>query len=294
MFKNATIFKVASTLPSLHTLESTLDQFTPCGATQERSVGWVPPRGHEHGALVESIGGDFILKLMIETKSVPAKVVKREVTAKAKVLEEQTGRKPGKKERRDLADEVRLTLLPSAFAKVSTVTVWVNPQRKLLVLDTASQGTCDIVMTELVRAIDGIAVQLVNTKATPANVMSTWLAHGENHPDFSIGRACELKATDESKAVVRYKRHNLDSAEVQAHILQGKMAVKLELTWNDRVTFTLTDAMRITGLAFLDVVFESRKEDEDSFDADVALLTGELAVLTSDLIAALGGEVAND
>ena len=102
MIKNAFLYRLASELPDFTATEEALHAaiFTPCGATQEKSTGWVPPRGHEHGALLESVGGQWILKLMTETKSVPAQNIKSGVDALAKAIEDQTGRKPGRKERR--------------------------------------------------------------------------------------------------------------------------------------------------------------------------------------------------
>lgn len=105
MFKNLILYRVLSkTLPSLPNLAS--DAFQPIGATQEKSIGWVPPRGQDHGALVEAIGGHKLMQLMTETKTVPACVVKRGVDALAAEIEKSTGRKPGKKERREMAGEL--------------------------------------------------------------------------------------------------------------------------------------------------------------------------------------------
>ena len=43
-------------------------------------------------------------------------------------------------------------------------------------------------------------------------------------------------------------------------------------------------------MAFLETVFEGRKDDDSGFDADVAIATGELSRFIPDLIDALGGE----
>ncbi|MBS0291042.1 MAG: recombination-associated protein RdgC, partial [Proteobacteria bacterium] len=107
---------------------------------------------------------------------------------------------------------------------------------------------------------------------------------------FPVDRECELKAPDESKAVVRYARHPLDIDEVQAHIQAGKLPTKLAMTWDDRVSFVLTEGLQVKKLAFQDPVFEGQTQDDAGFDADVAIATGELAKLIPDLIAALGGE----
>ena len=50
-----------------------------CGASQEKSVGWTEPRGQAHGACVEVVGGQWIMKWILEVKTVPGSVVKRKV-----------------------------------------------------------------------------------------------------------------------------------------------------------------------------------------------------------------------
>lgn len=279
-------------------LESALEaaRFVACGASQEKAVGWVEPRGQAHGALVEVVAGQWMLKFMVEVKTVPASVVKRKAQEQLEQIEATTGRKPGKKEARDIRDYARMALLPMAFTKLSSVQVWIDPQARTLVLDAGSQAKADEVMTALVQAIDGLAVALINTQVSPAAAMAQWLASHEAPVAFSIDRECELKAADESKAVVRYARHPLDTEEVSQHIAAGKMPTRLAMTWNDRVSFLLTEALQLKKVAFLDVVFEEQATtpadgQDDSFDGDVALATGELRQLLPALLEALGGEM---
>ncbi len=272
-------------------------RFAPCGASQEKSVGWVEPRGQAHGALVEVVGGQWLLKLMVEVKAVPVAVVKRKVQERLQQIEAATGRKPGKKEARELREEARLALLPMAFSKQSSLLVWIDPRAQLLVLDAASQAKADELVTALVKAVDGLAVQLVNTQTSAAAAMSGWLSTQEAPAGFSVDRECELKAADESKAVVRYTRHALDTDEVSQHIAMGKLPTRLAMTWNDRVSFVLTEALQIKKLAFLDVVFEGAAAAagdgrDDGFDADAAISTGELQQMIPELLEALGGEMA--
>lgn len=280
-------------------LEQVLEQarFVPCAASQEKSVGWVEPRGQAHGPLVEIIDGQWLLKQAIETKSVPASVVKRKVQERAGQIEASTGRKPGKREKRDLAEEIRFALLPMAFTKQASVLVWIDPTAARLVLDAGSQAKADEVMTALVAAFDGLAVQLIDTRTTPAVAMAEWLSTQDAPPGFSVDRECELKAADESRAVVRYTRHALDTDEVRQHIALGKMPTRLALTWNDRVSFVLTEGLQLKKVALLDVVLENQPQaagdgKDDGFDTDVALVTGELRQLLPALIDSLGGEMA--
>lgn len=264
--------------------------FMECGATQEKSLGWVPPRGEQHGALAESVGGQWILRFMVESKVLPGSVLNRRVKEKAARIEQETGRKPGKKESKELKEEAKLDLLPMAFTKQGSMWVWIDTESRLLVLDTSSQGRADEVVSLLVESLPGLSVSLISTQTSPQASMAHWLATQEPPVGFSIDRECELKSADEAKAVVRYARHPLDIEEIQAHIAAGKLPTKLALTWDDRVSFVLTEGLQLKKISFLDTVFEGQAPDDQGFDTDVAIATGELTKLIPDLVEALGGE----
>jgi recombination associated protein RdgC len=124
--------------------------------------------------------------------------------------------------------------------------------------------------------------------------MADWLAAGEAPPGFTIDRDCELKAAGEEKAVVRYVRHTLEGDEVKAHLAAGKQPTRLALTWDDRISFVLTEKLEVKRLAFLDLLKEAAEQGvehaDEQFDADFALMSGELGRLLPQLVAALGGE----
>lgn len=294
MFKNLTIYRISGQVVTLNQLEAALQKapFVECGATQEKSAGWVPPRGEAHGALVESINGQWIARLMIETKTVPGDALARKVKEKAERIEQETGRKPGKMETRDLKEEARLDLLPMAFTKRATTWVWIDSQARALVIDTSSQTRADEVARSLVEQLPaGFALALLNTKTAPQAAMAHWLNEQEPPEGFTVDRECELKSQDEDKSVVRYANHPLDIQEVQDHIKAGLQPTRLALTWDDRVSFTLTQQLQVKGIRFLNSVFESQQADEGGFDADMAIATGELGKLIPDLVKALDGEL---
>lgn len=298
MFKNLILYRIATALDGgdLPAINDSLsaNQFVECGATQEKSIGWVPPRGEAHGALAESVAGQWILRFFSEAKTIPADVLARKVKEKAARIEQETGRKPGKKETRELKDEAKLDLLPMAFTKQASNFVWINAASRLLAIDASSQGRADEIVTLLVDSLQGLSVSLISTKTSPQAAMAHWLASQEPPAGFSIDRECELKACDESKAVVKYGHHPLDIEEIQAHISAGKLPTKLALTWDDRVSFVLTEGGQLKKLSFLDTVFEGNKPEDSGFDADVAIATGECSRLIASLIEALGGEAERD
>ena len=296
MFKNVIVYRIGPGWSAqVAQMEASLEpaRFVACGASQEKSSGWVEPRGEAHGPLVESIGGQLLLKFMVELKVLPGSVVNRKAQEQVAQIEASTGRKPGKKETREIKEDARLSLLPMAFTKQARVNVWIDPLARLLVIDAASQTRADEGVTALVKSLDGLSLTLLSTKTSPAAAMSEWLTSQEPPAGFSVDRECELKAADESRAVVRYARHALDIDEVRQHIEAGKLPTKLALTWEGRVSLLLTENLQIKKIAFLEGVFDgTSQQKEDGFDADAAIATGELRKLMPDLLLALGGEVA--
>ena len=299
MFKNLIVYRIGpGWAANSAELEAGLEKmiFVACGPTQPLSAGWAPPRGVPHAPLVESIGGQWLMKLAIEQRVVPSAVVKRRVDERAQQIEQATGRKPGKKQQKEMKEEVLLELLPRAFTKQAGVLVWLNPKDRLLMIDAGSPAKADEVVTQLVKALDGIVLTPLQTAQSPAVAMSEWLTTGQAPAGFSVDRECELKSPDETKSAVRYARHALDIEEVRQHIANGKLPTQLALTWQGRVSLLLTEAMQVKKITFLEGVFEGassgagKPAKDEAFDADAAIATGELAKLIPDLLEALGGE----
>jgi len=299
MFKNVVIYKIAPGWSlSLAAAEEALNanRFKPCGPTQDKSTGWVEPRGEDNGPLVESVAGQWMLKLKIQTKAVPGSEINKLVDAQCKTIEQNTGRKPGKKEKKSLKEEALLTLLPQAFSREGAVMVWIDLANHWLVTDASSQGKVDEIVTALVQAFDGLTVSLMQTQVTPTTAMTQWLS-AEDPQDipggFDLGRSCELKSGDEEKSSVKFDRHNISNDEVKKHISEGKLPTKVAMTWEGRISFDMTEALQLRKVKFLEGVFEGRPSDESGFDADVALFTGELSKLIPEMIDALGGELVH-
>lgn len=296
VFKNVIVYRIETTWSqSLDQVELGLgtQRFVPCSPSQERSAGWVEPRGEDHGPLAESVGGQWLLEFMIESKTLPASVVRRKVEERAAQIEATTGRKPGKKEKKELKEDVTHELLPLAFTRHARVAVWIDPKAHRLVVNASNAARADEVVTSLVKSLDGFAVALVNSQVEPAVAMSEWLSSQEPPAGFTIDRECELKATDESKAVVRYAKHPLDIDEVRQHIADGKRPTRLAMTWDDRVSFELTEGLQLRKIVFLEGTLDDAPASgkEDNFDADAAIATGELGQLVPELLEALGGEM---
>lgn len=296
LFKNIVVYRIGAdwTAPAYELLEAELQRlaFVPCGPTQELSIGWQPPRGQDHGAMVEVVDGQWILKLAIERKAVPGGAVRAELEARCKAIEQASGRKPGRKEKNEIKQEIVQTFLPRAFSKRGAVTVWLDARSRLLVVAAGSLKAAEPALKALVDTLaeirHPIALAPLNTAIAPATAMADWLTTRQPPEGFAIERDLELKKPGEEKSVVRYARHSLELDEIGQHIQEGKLPTQLALTWNDKVSFVLTEQLAIRKIDIRDV--DEAPRGEDGFDADVAIATGELSLLLPDLLQALGGE----
>lgn len=299
MLKNITAYRIN---PGWHLTTAQIEaglslaRFMKCGAAQEQSVGWSEPRDVAHAALVETIGSHLVLRLTTEAKVLPANVVQRAADERIQKLEEQFGRKLGRVEKRDIREEMRLDLLPRAFTRIAHTTVWINRDAGMLMIDTASPKQADVVVAMLLRHLDGLELTPLQTNQSPAIQMSAWLLAHEAPGRFDIEEDCEIKATDDSHAVVRYSHHSLNTAEVRKHIENGgKLPTRLALTWNGRISFVLSDKWQVKRIKFLDGVMPAAGEaDEDAADEFVTnwtIAAGELGQMVPELVEALGGEM---
>ena len=309
MFNSASFFRIAAdfSLPPLEALETALQSahFLPCGATQAESSGWVPPRGNKSTVLAELVGGSVVLRLCVERRPLPSSAVKDEVDVLVEKYKQETGReRVSSKVKKEFKEEAVQRLLPRAFTKRGSTTVWIDPVHKFLVVDSASLAGADKVVSHLIEALSeipgsrpGLMAKPVQTQMAAGTAMAHWLQSRDAPVGFTVDRDCELKMPDDQKSTVRYSRHTLEIDEVAAHIAAGKVPTQLAMTWAERVSFVLTDMAQIKKIKLLDVVLDGvqdKGKDDDGFDADAAIMTGELSALIPELLEALGGEIATD
>lgn len=304
MFKNILIY----TVPAAVNLDLLTDDgaaklaFEPCALSAEKSSGWVPPRGQEHGALIEKVNGQWLMAMLQEVRKVPGDALRRAVEEKCQHIEMSTGRKPGRKEKQDIKSEVHRELLSQVLTTRSKTQLWIDPAARLLCIDGTGGAKIDDVITLLVKTFEGFLIEPLVTQASAGTSMATWLMQatdtseaGAAFPDnFAPGKFLELAACDESQARVRFTKHHILTPEVRDHLAQGKVPTQMAVQWDDRVNFVLTDKLGIRKIELLDVDLATATKDSaaDAFDADVAIFTGELSKLIPDLIDALGGPTA--
>lgn len=297
-FKNLQIYRLTAPWSlSQEQLQAKLaaQAFAPCASIEMQSQGWASPRDKSGGGqLVHVVNGQILLQLDTEKKLLPATVINQVTKARAAELEEQQGFKPGRKQMKELKEQVTEELLPRAFSIRRSTRVWIDPVNGWLVIDAAGAAKADEVFKLLLKSLEVLPFGILRTERSPLAAMTDWLAADEAPGGFTVDQDTELRSSNEGKATVRYVRHTLEAEDVRRHIAAGKQCTRLALTWADRVSFVLTEALAIKRVAPLDVLKENNESagvtEDERLDTDFALMTGELAKLVADLVEALGGE----
>ena len=133
---------------------------------------------------------------------------------------------------------------------------------------------------------------LPETEIPAIIAMTGWLKDEKTPAPFALGNECELKSQDEDKSVASFRKHDLISEEIESNLDSGKMATKLGLEWDEKISFVLTEDFQIKKLKFLDVLSEKLDEEdpqshEEHVDIEFTLMTGEVSNLLIDLLKVL-------
>ncbi len=300
-FKNLKIYRFSKPFKwSTEQLEQQLSDksFQPCAATQPSSYGWASPLKHpeaDQTQLTHSIGQYTMICSRQEERILPASVVNDALNDKLDSIQSETGRRPVGKYKQSIKDELILDLLPQAFTRSKNNYAYLDQANQFIIVDAASSNKAEQLIEFLRQSLGSLPVVPLKTNTSPASLMTAWLK-GENlSDDFVIKDECELQEEAEDGAIIRCKRQDLSSDEIQMHLDNGKQVTRLAVIWNDSIECLLQDDLNIKRVKFSDELLEQAAEDgaEDPaarFDADFNLMSGELSRFIPRLIEILDGE----
>lgn len=296
-FKNLKLFRLSTSWNwTAEQLDALLakEQFVSAGAAAPLSTGWIAPR-EDDVRFAYSVDKQILCSFRTEKKLLPASVINQFVKQRAVELEEQQGFKPGRKQLRDLKEEVTNALIPRAFSLMRDTRVWIDPVHHWLVIDTASASKAEEILSALGKAIYPFPVEPIQVTISPAVAMTQWITQGQAPANFTIDQDAELRAGGDKAAAIRYVKHALDSIDIDKHIQAGKQCTRLALTWHDKVSFVLTETLDIKRVAPQDILDESDQSapanDAEKFDGEFTLMCAELNQLLTGLLDSLEEKV---
>ncbi|MTC63231.1 recombination-associated protein RdgC, partial [Providencia alcalifaciens] len=195
-FKNAIVYRMTRDIQiSSDELETQLKnlEFSPCGSQDMMKVGWTNPIKTGE-ALTHSVGNQILIVAKREEKILPTDVIKKELQAKIDKLEAEQGRRLKKTEKDSLKDEVVQDLLPRAFSKESTVSVWIDNDNQRIIVDASSAKRAEDTLALLRKTLGSLPVVPLTMKTPIELTLTDWLRDGVIPQGFNLTDEAELKA----------------------------------------------------------------------------------------------------
>lgn len=294
-FKNLKIYRLsAHWADRIEQLADALnsERFEPSHGLSAMAAGWVAPR-EDDDRLVVDVADQRLIALRLEKKLLPATVINQTVKARAVLLEAEQGWRPGRKQLRDLKEAVTDELMPRAFSIARDTRVWLDPSHHWLVIDAAAASQADEVLSALGRAVHPFPVEPLRLTQSITGLMTDWMLRSQAPEGFSLEDDSQWQSAGEAASVIRYARHALGPETIAQHVASGYHCTRLSLTWQDRVSFVLTENGDLKRLAPLDILQERATEagaltPEEQLDADFSLMCAEINALLGALMPIFG------
>ncbi|MBX9714484.1 MAG: recombination-associated protein RdgC [Pseudomonadaceae bacterium] len=298
-FRNLLVYRLTQDLPFVaDELQAALaaKPARPCASQELTTYGFVAPFGKGADAPLVHVSQDFILiAARKEDRILPGSVVRDALKEKVEEIEAEQMRKVYKEERDQLKDEIIQAFLPRAFIRRSTTFAAIAPKQGLILVNSASPKRAEDLLSTLREAIGSLPVRPLTVKMAPTAVLTEWVKTQQAAEHFTALDECELRDPQEDGGIIRCKRQDLTSDEIQLHLSTGKQVTQLSLAWQDKLSFVLDEKMIVKRLRFEDLLQDQAEQDggDDDLsqqDASFTLMMLTFGEFLPQLFDALGGE----
>lgn len=298
-FRNLLVYRLTQDLPFVaDELQAALaaKPARPCASQELTTYGFVAPFGKGADAPLVHVSQDFILiAARKEDRILPGSVVRDALKEKVEEIEAEQMRKVYKKERDQLKDEIIQAFLPRAFIRRSTTFAAIAPKQGLILVNSASPKRAEDLLSTLREAIGSLPVRPLTVKMAPTAVLTEWVKTQQAAEHFTALDECELRDPQEDGGIIRCKRQDMTSDEIQLHLSTGKQVTQLSLAWQDKLSFVLDEKMIVKRLRFEDLLQDQAEQDggDDDLsqqDASFTLMMLTFGEFLPQLFDALGGE----
>lgn len=290
LFKQAQLFTLTTPFPKkessiLPKLEPML--FKECPPSFSSSFGWIATTKQENAPLVYSLDSCLLFQIQFEEKVLPSGVIRKELENKINELQTKESRKIYAKEKKDLRDEVTMTLLPRAFTQLSQVYACIDTKNNWVILNT--------LQTEKTKSILSLFKKCFDAEITPLKlkkipyILTQWLKNNDVPENIDILDDCLLQDPNNTKRRIRGQSQDLFSTPIQSLIDSGLEAQELQLSWQNSLRFTITEQLHFKNFRYEDQVAEEADEAIsesalDRFHTDFLMMTRTLEPLFSTMI----------
>ncbi|MFA9288132.1 recombination-associated protein RdgC [Comamonas sp. SY3] len=248
----------AEILATVQELQLRLQPFEPCGEHQRASWGFVNVVPDTEDRVLAFPGG-WAICLREDSRTVPASEVSKLVDEKARSVYEATGRKPGRKERKEMQADVIYELLPRAFVRSKVTYIVYSHAKQRLYVNTGSQKTADLGVSALVQVLESVKFSTVHVSGPKMGLtarLTNWLRALAD--DGSVSDDDMFGVLQPASEIVMVGVNNkwalklaaLENAResLQDALRQGAQVDSMCFTDADGVMFRVTSELRLKGV----------------------------------------------
>ena len=291
LIKSAIVYNAE--LPAAEHLQQHLQEnaFAEMTDLQLRAVGFV---AFDSGLHTAQFPGGVAFKVRIDEKIIPASALEQETERMALETLLLTGRKPGKKERKELKQAALLNLAPRAFPRTAVVTCFYEYSTHYLLVPTTSKKLSDIITSTLVHAVASMKTTTINVSGIKKGLtarMKNWLENdSEAFGEFEPSGDAAL-ANDKRRLTVKMSSLQTAKEGLQEAIAKGFEVTSMGFSHIDTgADFRLTDGFQFKGITFM----RDPAEGSDLFAAQAAIEVAELSKVITELCDMMGYQPPED
>lgn len=263
-FRNLTFFQFPEELAEA--IKQAIDQGTadcalkPCGPLDLSSRGFVPTYpetcANSESDHLPYYLGDNVIVLAVggEDKILPSSAINKVLAERLAEIERKEGRKPGGRTRKQIKDDIIHELLPKALVKPYRLTGYLDLQRGLVVIDTASRKQAEEFVSQVRHALGSFPALPINSEIGPRSVLTGYVS-GVVIDELSVGDNFILK--DSADAKITSHNANPFGEEVTSYLGDGFQVSRLSLVLNERVEFDMDEDLVVRKFKLLDQALDN-------------------------------------
>lgn len=251
IIKNAIVYRAV--LPSAPNLAEHLTELahTPIGERDYSRTGFVPPPGSDQVGLLVSAGDCLVFALRYDEKIIPAASVQAALAERIKEIEADTGVKVGRKEKRELRDQVFDAMLPHGLFRTTVVSCFYHPGSGILAVATGSDKMADRALKALIKVVGSVETRTININDLKAGLTQRLTDHVSMGPgSFGPFNPAGDYWLQMDGAKVTILGETPDGLELKEALTSGMRVDAIRLSHADELTFKLTTDFKFKSLSF--------------------------------------------
>lgn len=266
--------------------------------TELSTFGFITPLpvvdGQVSTVLAHEVSGVLVIKAEQSLRKVPAQAIDAELDKRVSALEQNSGTKVSRADRKVMKDQVVMSLIGRVIPKKIQLTAFILPADNLILVNTSRPADAENLLSTVREVLGSLPVRPVTVQQSPTAVMTEWLKTKTFPAPFLPLGEVSLRGVEEGKA--NLSDVDLTGDEVQMHLASGLLAKSLLLGWSDKMVLRVNDRLQLDKIRFSDTLMaditQNAGDDQDklqTWEASVILSAKSFKQMLDNLFEAFGG-----